>query len=548
MINLLVVALAMNHRSRHNGDGQCGYTIVKDFTATVSVSGQNAPTSAFMNLGIMVDLSGFAHPATIAVTAIPGGTAKKYWGIECTIQTSDHGICSIDTDTEHACLMQALTVLPQAFSIMYVFLSPLRDVTESKSLLLDNPPTGREGLQRSPETIGITRGPSGKPLHYIHTPGETVDALTFEEAPDVTPDGENLIFEVCGNDESHPVPKLLSVHWPSSVPLQIAATQPPNGGWPIAEPAPFLIHYHANTQQNKPGYYSGTYPDSFDYLHFIHFRDHNYGWRLSQEPGHEGEVVDADPLVNPWWKGIPYQIARARAHTVLVIPCLFEQHTNPGNPQNDYMWETGLFDSSGDFIIECLEEIHAQMLRKNGYYICQPRVGRVALSGHSAGNASVLQTLGRTRNHPFGQSVLKEVYMLDPHMQSAAVTGGYVDALNNFMNNPGGTAADHGDRRVRLYTQVGNVDMSNKLQTFVGSKRPSFGGSGIRIRDSVDGRKTGAILPATSWPAVADSQLVLDNNGDFVMGQGTDHNNHVHQVIAAMCLTDALTRSGFVSP
>lgn len=285
----------------------------------------------------------------------------------------------------------------------------------------------------------------------------------------------------------------------------MAATQPSGSTWPLSQPTPYFIYFPASTDQNRTqGFYLGTYPESFDFLHYLFWRNNNY------EP---------DPLLD-WPKGIPYQIAHTRTHVVSVIPCIYFEDAETGHYNN------------GDFIVESLEEIQAIMFRKKGLFICLPSIDRVALGGFSAGTQLVSNTWWKIFKHPFGISKLQEMYVFDPNMNDSAVLEDRVATVESFLTSGGQ------NKMGRVYTQIGSSVARTRLQSFLGVGSPSLAGPvhSVRIADSSNGNRTAAVVPKEAWPALdgAGNQVVGARNGD-----------DTHQMIPGTMLADALVRSGF---
>lgn len=513
MAFLWIIPLAMRHQARHVGDGQCAFLPTP---ALVEVRADGAPLTVarWQSGGFMVDISAVPPGATLEVNTRPeGSNARTLWPVSCEVEIAAGQVCSVSFDSSHACTISNLGVPPQNLSILCVFLSRLRDVTTTIANLLEVAPSSHPDAEMTRQTwspLWQTPLPSRGVVHYTRTSRPSDSAITLDSA-DISPPGENLFFEVCGTGRSGCiVPRLLSVYWPQWVPRAISPVQDTTTMWPLAEPTPYLIFYHPNTGQAKlDGNYLGAYPESFDYLFFIHWANHNY---------------TGDPLAAFGQKGIPYQIARSRAHSVLVIPCLYEAEH-----------ETGRFND-GDFIVEVLEEIQASVLRKAGIFFSRPSVGRVGLAGFSAGTQLVATTIGLTRGHPFASRVLKEVYMLDPHIDDASVLRQRIDMAESFLSI--GSTSERADKMARIYTQISSTGTRQRLQSFLGRGAPSVVGSAgtVRTVDSADGLRTAAILPSGGWPS-------LDMNGALQF-RGRDP-REVHQLIPSLMITDALSRSGF---
>ena len=107
-----------------------------------------------------------------------------------------------------------------------MFLSRLKDCTEKVANLLQTLPTVRpddEATRNNWSPLWQNPLPSRGSLHYVSATRPSVLSLDFVQ-DDVTPAGDNLVFEVCSSTSGNRfVPKMLSVYWPEWVPRQIAA-------------------------------------------------------------------------------------------------------------------------------------------------------------------------------------------------------------------------------------------------------------------------------------------------------------------------------------
>ena len=506
MAFLWICPMVLSHKANHIGDGTCGYKPADDCDVIFVVNGQTMDaTKHGSNHGVYVDLTKVSAGSIAQINVKPKGTlANLYWEVAGQVKIGQP--CVVTSNPNAAFCVATLAMDTQTASVLYVFLSRLQDCTEKVTYLLQTLPTVRPEDLAARATWSILWQnplPSRGSVHYVSTTRAFETSLNFVR-DDVTPGGDNLVFEVCGKDTHGPfVPKMLSVYWPEWLSCQLATTQPTSSTWPISEPTPFFIYYPASTGQNQTyGYYLGSYPESFDYLFYLFWCNHNYTTSLSG------------------LKGIPYQIAHARTHVVSIVPCLYAKADETGHYNN------------ADFLVECLEEIQAMVFRKKGLFICQPAVGRVALGGFSAGTQLVSNTWWKIAKHPFGVSKLMELYMFDPSEDNVGTLADRVATTEAFVSAGGQ------DKMGRVYTQIGSVAGRTRLQQYLGSGAPNLAGPApsVRIADSADANKTAAITPAASWPA-------LDPTGNAVP-IGRDAND-THQLIPAMMLADALMRSGF---
>jgi len=518
MAFLWICPMVLSHKANHIGDGTCGYKPADDCDVIFVVNGQTMDaTKHGSNHGVYVDLAKVSSGSIAQINVKPkGALVDLYWEVAGQVKIGQP--CVVTSNPNAAFCVATLAMDTQTVSVLYVFLSRLQDCTEKVTYLLNTLPTPRsEDAANRTAYFPLWRNPLPKRgnLNYANAPRPYSATLPFVLA-DPEPIGANVVFEVMGPGTSGTfVPKMLAVYWPSWVPRQLAASQSTSASYyPKADATSFLIFYHPNTNQNKPGYYMEQYPESFDYLYHILWANTNYC---------------VDPL--QWSiKGIPYQIAQASKRIVSVVPCLCDTDQ-----------ETGHFND-GNFVVEALEEIQSQMLRRNQLYLFQPAIERVALAGFSAGTGLVANTLGFTRTSQFFHKVLKEVYMFDPHINDATVVTNMLSRLNWFLTT--GTPQEQLGRIGRFYTQCEDSAgaVRKALRTFVSSGGGLPPGvpptsQGVWITDSSNAARTGAVLPRAIWHSI-------DASGASV---GSSDGRDVHQFIPAMMLTDALQRSDFGS-
>ena len=245
----------------------------------------------------------------------------------------------------------------------------------------------------------------------------------------------------------------------------------------------------------RPGFYENNgqkpYPLGWDYLFYGLWRYINYNTdRFTRDPWGEGLDLPDD--------GIGEKCGAVS--------------------MNKSGIESGVFKKAAD-TEEILSEINAFMFRKVGIFT-PPALGRTALGGFSSGVALQQQLMGSVLASK-SLRTLTEVYMFDrghgvsrtTHVNDATV--GAVDSAATWARNDP-------TRIVRFYSQMESGAVPN-YRRLVGSNPAA----GVTVTD-VPGR-TLAILPVSAWTGFAAWRP-----GD-----------HLHQLISATMLTDALRRSGF---
>jgi len=354
-----------------------------------------------------------------------------------------------------------------------VVLSRVRDRTNDVLASLARVPGSRVGHPPTSWPPSAWDTPSLANPRYIASPPVRAGNLYFDLRT-IDPDTEDLVLEVAGVD----APQLIAVSWPRALRRTIDS-----------DPTPFLIYFHPTVGQNVgAGFYEGpdlgSYPFGWDYLF--------YGlWRYLNYMG--------DPItVDPYPKGLPYQVAASGKHAVLVLPL------------NKKRIEVGAFLDAAS-AEELLREIQAFMFRREGIYE-PPELGRTALAAFSDGNPLVARFLGLLINqrHLFYQNILKEVYMFDAPRNS--VLNWVAQAIRWAR------AGDGTDKMIRIYTRNNSPSHS----TLLGQSTPAVP---LFVASSSNGLRTAAVLPMAAW-------------------RSTDWQT-VHQLISATMLTDAFRRSGF---
>ncbi len=418
----------------------------------------------------------------IEIRATP--TAPDYWPLIGQFQVqADGSLVAADAPAEFAPPRSADAGGPIS---LVVYLSQVRDATAPALASLAQVPPNRTGEIPASWPPVAWDAPELADLNTIGDPLAAGSDLSIEQQT-LAPQVEGLVLEV----KNVTAPQAIAVSWPDAV-------ERTDG----ADPTPFLIYFHPNVGQNAPPYYTdpnvGTYPFGFDYVY--------YGlWRYMNFVG--------DPLtVDPYAKGLPYQMAASGKNAVIILP------SNKVGP------EVGVFQNAAA-IDAILREIQAFMFRRKGVYTA-PELGRTAMASFSAGNELITAFLGQPANqsHPFYLNTLQELYMFD-------VAQGGADAWV-AQASAWARRGDSASKMIRAYTQY----VLQNAGQLLGATAPA---SVPFVTTSQDGLRSAAVLPSTVWNRAETAA----GNANMATGQGSFQDTH--QLISALMLTDALRRSGF---
>jgi hypothetical protein len=403
-------------------------------TFTISVDGSSfvAPNSQILDQSIFIIAD---DAASIVVRAEPIDV-PKYRTLECELAPQiDGGIVMVQGPAEFEPPTVLITPVLRTY-LQTVHLSSARDATERSRECLNPVGPDYPGHPPAPAPGDMSfRGPFVSPL-------PPADITTLEFLADVTcvkspaiSNGqisvEALSLAPAGavaviSFPTLTAPQLFAVYWPNSVPRG-----------PGVGPTPFLVYFHPTMGQNAPQFYADArdrhdpmtgkiYPWGFDYHFFGWWRYFNYF---------------GDPFtVDPFCKGLPYQVEAAAKPVVLVLP-LNRVASNPCD-------EISTINDAAT-LQECLEEIQGVMFRAAGNFQT-PGVGRLAMASFSSGHSLLSCFLTRAGNsmHPLYSNNLQEVYLFDPHADLASET------LIPVMHVASWAAAGTPNTKVaRLYTQ-----------------------------------------------------------------------------------------------
>ncbi len=313
---------------------------------------------------------------------------------------------------------------------------------------------------------------------------------------------KSLVLEIASND----APRLFGVAWPDALPRGAGA-----------KPTPFLLFIEQGLQGNVYdafGRFVGpslaAYPYNFDYAYMLYQQLHYAG--RSRTAG--AWTAHPTPFLNSVMKGVPYQVARAGANVVTVVPI------------NSFDQEYGVMDDTEQTGL-ILEELQAFMFMTEG--VAPPAsVGKTAIAAFSSGTHILYKWLASEANRKgkFLTNTVKAVYFLDPPRDPRRPeydVNTYINAVLTW--SAGGT-----DKRIRLY----NRDHSDAHGKLLGQPTPSA----PYVRNSSNGRNTAAELPTADWIAA-----LAKVGGDVNGMSARDRFAFAHHMFAASMLTHALSQN-----
>jgi hypothetical protein len=478
-----------------------GRQVTPECTFDVSIDGGPlAPAGGTGVLGPATVVLNGAHQIEIHVTP----TSANYWPLigRFTIQPNGTLVpanADVPAEFEPA---RAINLGSDTVSVLAAHLSRLRDATPTALQSLSNVPAVRTGMIPAtwPPTAWDT--PLLDDVNYIDTP--PIQGGNIAIVPkSLDPATVDVVLELANVN----APQTIAVSWPNAIPR--------NG---TAGPTPFLVYFHATVAQNvRQGFYEvpgmGPYPFNFDYVYFGLWRYMNY----TGDPAGTTNPRSPDPLtVDPYAKGLPYQMMASGKNAVIVLPC------NRFGPEAGVMMDAPAMDG-------VLREIQSFMFRRAGTYTT-PGLGRVALGAFSAGNLLTLTFLNKPQNqsHSFYLDTLRELYMFGSFKNGAGRNPvDWVNAALNWAN--AGTSAG---KMVRAYLES-PISNYNALVSPLPSALPFV---------ATSGSFTAAVMNSGAWNAAATAA------GNSLIASGSPGHpkfQDTHQLISAMMLVDALSRSGF---
>jgi hypothetical protein len=486
---------------RRQAEGAFGFSATSDCDVEVSFEG-GAPTKPELAvLGRSVfTMPAAPRPLSLLIRATP--KTARFWPLAARFEYRGGGelvrLKADDADDpevfEEAAFQPALSAdfkrifgFGGSFVGVVVYLSRIREVTPRGLKAINKvPPKDAKKWRLKDGWLPAWRCRVRDGVHLI-SQRMLDDSAQLEWRPPetVAAVGQHRLFEV-GEVKA---PRLLAVSWPIDVPID----QFPE----FFAPTPFLVYIHPSLGQNAAIFSGLPYPFEWAYLFFIGFRDMTwFNDPITQSPGA---------------KGVAYQIAAARRKAVLVDP-ISKFGPDQGAALDPEELET------------YLREIQAFMFRRKHAY-APPPLGRVALAAFSNGCGQLLNKLIANPTHSLLKDFVKEIYLLDPRMNSEQLVG---RVLAWRRDNPA-------DKRVRAYLSIPDAAYLKLIDT------SSMPGTPF-IRSTPDGLRTMAVTSTTTWArsskALGASKKIVDAVGKF---------GPTHELHAATLIVHALGLSGFDS-
>jgi hypothetical protein len=438
----------------------------------------------------------------------------------------------------------SLNALPTAMgygaAVANVVVSRFKDVTADVLALLGNPPatrhryvspgdvdpnTGTKYTTKGWVDEATTKEVAALPLawktwppgdwdiddldaaHFIDpvTPVTSSSTLNFVQ-DHLAINVKSVVLELAGVD----APKLFGVAWPDGLP-RVAG----------AKPTPFLLFIE---QSLKGNFYDAqgrfvaplaAYPDNFDYASMLYQQLHYAG--IAQTPG--VWTMRPTPFANSSMKGVPYQVARAGANVVTVVPV------------NSFEKEFGVMDNTEE-TGGILEELQAFIFLSEK--VAPPTsVGNTAIAAFSSGTHILYKWLASAPNRKgkFLTNTVKAVYFLDPPRDPKPANVDY--DVNTYIAAALTWAAGGADKRIRLY----NRDHSDAHGKLLGKTPPSA----PYVLNSSDGLKTAAELPKKYWVAALGKVGLKLNATPSTLSDVQFQ--FAHHMFAATMLTHALSQN-----
>jgi hypothetical protein len=425
---------------------------------------------------------------TAAVFTVPPGTAELkltvtpvaavYWETTVFLTISSAGVVTVKAGSTPFVKLTTIAdaIVPDHQDVFVtVLLSRFKDVTSDVLDLLNHPPATRHISQDGktwndvvvneakdhqdrygawpPPDWGLHAVPDAHFLD-VTTPVKS-GVLNFAPDPSLSIDVDSVVLRLAGVD----APQLFAVTWPKAI--------APKAG---ASATPFLVFIR---QENVGNFYnldglfvggeldSQPYPNNFDYADTL-FEQLHYA---------------NTPFFTPGLKGVPYQVAKAGANVVTVIPM---------NPFRSGGKEFGVMEDT-EQTGKILEELQAFMFLRAGIADPPKSVGKTALASFSSGNFYLGRWLADPKNRSgnFLSKIVTAVYFLDPILNPPRTD------VNTFIASAL-TWAGKADKRIRLYMRYPSASHSKLLP---GKSLPSS----PYILNSSDNRRTAAVLSDADW-------------------------------------------------
>jgi hypothetical protein len=486
----------------------------------------------------------------VKLTATPQASPSPFWektvfltvgATGMTVKSGSEGFVNLKT--------QPFGAVPGWAAFANIVVSRFKDVTADILPLLSNPPatrhkyvlagdvdpnTGTKYTQKgwvdeatTKEVANLSRAwktwPPGDwdlddldAAHFIDpvTPVITSSKTLNFVRDQLTINAKSVVLELAGVD----APKLFGVAWPDGVP-RVAG----------AKPTPFLLFLEQTLKGNN---YDGfgqfvaplaAYPDNFDYAFLLYQQLHYAG--IAETPG--VWTMPPTPFPDSTMKGVPYQVARAGANVVTVVPLV------------SFDKKYGVMDDTEE-TGRILEELQAFMFLSENF-APPTSVGNTAIAAFSNATHVLYKWLASepNQNGNFLKNTVKAVYFLDPPRDTRPQNVDY--DVNTYIAAALTWAAGGADKRIRLY----NRDHSNAHGKLLGKAPPSA----PYVLNSADGLKTAAELPEPFWlAALAKVGVKYNAVPDTPKHRAEVQFLFAHHMFAATMLTHALSQSGGQPP
>ncbi|MEO7190182.1 MAG: hypothetical protein ABI051_03930 [Vicinamibacterales bacterium] len=446
-----------------------------------------------------------AGTSTVDVTVKP--SRPIFWEETFSVTVGTGGSLTVAAPAFQARVQMTVAATPAVRFTLAIFkVSQFRDRTDHAVELLSHTPTKRSFLNMTtgiyedkdvdelkshkatygawpPEDWELEDMPAA---HFLDAVNPLKSgALNFTQVPPLQINVDSVVLERAG---VRMVPRYFAVTWPQDI--------APREG---AAPTPFLFYFRQANKYNlykERGVFVGTglapYPENFDYADSGMFESLHYA---------------RSPLFNPGSKGVPYQVAKAGANVVTVIPC------------NSYEENFGDLADPEDAETVLLE-LQAFMFWRGRVATPPASVGKTAIAAFSSGNFFLNNWLkdATKRNGRFLSKVVTAVYFLEP-MRRYELNGKRVEVLDEIIASALQWAAGGVDKRIRLYMQFTWPSLKKLMDKPLPD--PPF------FATSADRRRTVSVVTNSTWAKAFRRPI------KWVV---------VHHAVAATMLTHALAQ------
>jgi len=461
--------LALRAKDFTGADAVCEFSATADGITTLTT---NDPTEPVFEI----------PPGTNSVEVTFKPRRPIFWEKTFSFSVAPDGSLTADVDFRRRVELTNVPMPPQAdlrFTVAVVKVSQFEDRTQHVLELLTKPPTERrifnvekkkwevptvDEVKAHKLKYGTVWPPADWSLHdvpgvrFIDAGNPLTPSRTLNFARDPSLHLDNVECVVLERKGVRRVPQYFAVAWP-----------PPKN----ANPRQFLLfipQYLKANAYNLQGMFTmpdgklAPYADSFDYADFCLFDSLHFA---------------RSPFWDPNAKGVPYQVAKARADVVTVIPC------------------TSFWDGFGDLddpedTEAILKEVQAFMFWKGGVVSAPTSVGNTAVAAFSAGNFFLGKWLKNDikRKGHFLKSIVRAIYFLEP-MRAFMKDGKRVEVLDDFVDSALTWAGEGIDKRIRLYMQYEWPSLQRLMDKPLGS--PPF------FHNASDGTRTVSVVTNSTW-------------------------------------------------